>query len=48
MCAPSSCKTKSLMVDARSMRFETLSYAWDQNNSLSDETPTIMDLSIRF
>ncbi|HEY3225195.1 MAG TPA: molybdopterin-synthase adenylyltransferase MoeB [Pseudolabrys sp.] len=34
-----------LMVDARSMRFETLSYAWDPNNPLSGENPTIRDLS---
>ena len=30
-----------LMVDARSMRFETLNYAWDPGNPLSGETPTI-------
>jgi len=30
-----------LMVDARSMRFETLSYDWDKDNPLSGETPTI-------
>ncbi len=35
-----------LMVDARSMRFETLSYAWDPGNPLSGEQPTIKDLSI--
>jgi molybdopterin-synthase adenylyltransferase len=34
-----------LMVDARSMRFETLSYAWDPNNPLSGDKPTIRDLS---
>jgi len=34
-----------LMVDARSMRFETLSYAWDPSNPLSGDKPTIMDLS---
>ena len=34
-----------LMVDARSMRFETLSYAWDPDNPLSGENPTIKDLS---
>jgi molybdopterin-synthase adenylyltransferase len=34
-----------LMIDARSMRFETLSYAWDPNNPLSGENPTIRDLS---
>ncbi len=35
-----------LMVDARSMRFETLTYAWDPGNPLSGEAPTIKDLSI--
>src|SRR5450631_1153343 len=34
-----------LMVDARSMRFETLSYEWDPGNPLSGEKPTIRDLS---
>jgi adenylyltransferase/sulfurtransferase len=34
-----------LMIDARSMRFETLSYAWDPANPLSGTTPTIRDLS---
>ena len=34
-----------LMVDARAMRFETLSYAWDPNNPLSGSHPTITDLS---
>jgi adenylyltransferase/sulfurtransferase len=34
-----------LMVDARSMRFETLSYAWDPGNPLSGEKPTVRDLS---
>jgi adenylyltransferase/sulfurtransferase len=34
-----------LMVDARSMRFETLSYAWDPDNPLTGATPTIVDLS---
>jgi adenylyltransferase/sulfurtransferase len=34
-----------LMVDARGWRFETLSYAWDKNNPLSGEEPTIRDLS---
>lgn len=33
-----------LMVDARSMRFETLDYAWDKDNPLSGERPTIKDL----
>jgi molybdopterin/thiamine biosynthesis adenylyltransferase len=35
-----------LMVDARSMRFETLSYAWDPDNPLNGRNPTIRDLSI--
>lgn len=35
-----------LMIDARSMRFETLDYAWDPDNPLSGERPTISDLSI--
>jgi adenylyltransferase/sulfurtransferase len=35
-----------LMVDARAMRFETLSYAWDETNPLSGATPSITDLSI--
>ena len=35
-----------LMVDARDLRFETLNYAWDANNPLSGERPTITDLSI--
>ena len=34
-----------LMVDARSMRFETLSYDWDPGNPLSGDKPTIKDLS---
>lgn len=34
-----------LMVDARSMRFETLGYAWDPNNPLSGEKATIKDLT---
>ena len=34
-----------LMVDARDMRFETTHYAWDPNNPLSGEKPTIRDLS---
>ncbi len=36
---------KLLMVDARSMRFETLDYAWDPANPLSGEHPTITDLA---
>jgi len=34
-----------IMFDARSMRFETLRYAWDPTNPLSGEHPTIKDLS---
>jgi molybdopterin/thiamine biosynthesis adenylyltransferase len=34
-----------LMVDARSMRFETLTYAWDPANPLTGERPIIRDLS---
>jgi len=33
-----------LMIDARSMRFETLSYAWDPDNPLTGNKPTIKDL----
>ncbi len=36
---------KLLMIDARSMRFETLSYGWDENNPLSGKKPSIRDLS---
>ena len=35
-----------LMIDARSMRFETLRYAWDPANPLSGEKPIIKDLSV--
>ena len=35
-----------LMVDTHSMRFETLSYAWDPANPLNGENPTITDLSV--
>jgi len=35
-----------LMIDARSMRFETLNYAWDAGNPLTGDNPTIKDLSI--
>jgi adenylyltransferase/sulfurtransferase len=35
-----------LMVDARSMRFETLDYAWDPDNPLSGAKATIKDLSV--
>ena len=34
-----------LMIDARAMRFETLTYAWDPANPLSGEQPTIKDLA---
>ncbi len=34
-----------LMIDARAMRFETLSYGWDPANPLSGEHPIIRDLS---
>jgi adenylyltransferase/sulfurtransferase len=35
-----------LMIDARAMRFETLDYAWDRDNPLSGERPSITDLSV--
>jgi molybdopterin-synthase adenylyltransferase len=35
-----------VMIDARSMRFETLRYEWDLVNPLSGEEPTIKDLSM--
>ncbi|MBV8744649.1 MAG: molybdopterin-synthase adenylyltransferase MoeB [Xanthobacteraceae bacterium] len=34
-----------LMIDARSMRFETLTYAWDPSNPLTGEKPTIKQLA---
>jgi adenylyltransferase/sulfurtransferase len=34
-----------LMLDARSMRFETVTYAWDRNNPLTGDNPSIRDLS---
>ncbi|MFG1358950.1 HesA/MoeB/ThiF family protein [Xanthobacter pseudotagetidis] len=34
-----------LMIDARSMRFETLSYGWDPENPLTGENARITDLS---
>jgi molybdopterin/thiamine biosynthesis adenylyltransferase len=37
-----------LMVDARAMRFETLSYAWDAGNPLSGDAPMITDLSGKY
>ena len=35
-----------LMIDARSMRFETIRYAWNPANPLSGHRPTIKDLSV--
>jgi adenylyltransferase/sulfurtransferase len=35
-----------VMIDARSMRFETLRYGWDASNPLSGQHPTIRDLSL--
>jgi adenylyltransferase/sulfurtransferase len=35
-----------VMLDARAMRFETLSYGWDPNNPLSGADPAIRDLSV--
>ena len=37
---------KLLMMDARAMRFETIGYAWDKDNPLSGDKPTIGDLSV--
>ena len=37
-----------LMIDARSMRFETLDYAWDSDNPLSGKGATIVDLSSNY
>jgi len=37
---------KLLMIDTRSMRFETLGYRWDASNPLSGDKPRIEDLSI--
>jgi adenylyltransferase/sulfurtransferase len=37
---------KLLMIDTRSMRFETLGYRWDAANPLSGKNPTIKDLSL--
>jgi adenylyltransferase/sulfurtransferase len=36
-----------LMIDALSMRFETLAYAWDPANPLSGKRPTIRDLTLK-
>ena len=38
--------SRLLMVDARSLRFETIDYGWDKDNPLSGERPSIVDLSI--
>jgi molybdopterin/thiamine biosynthesis adenylyltransferase len=35
-----------LMIDARAMRFETLTYSFDPDNPLSGANPTIKDLSV--
>jgi len=35
-----------LMMDARSMRFETVNYGWDPDNPLSGKNPTITNLSM--
>jgi adenylyltransferase/sulfurtransferase len=35
-----------LMIDARAMRFETLTYGYDADNPLSGASPTIRDLSV--
>jgi molybdopterin-synthase adenylyltransferase len=35
-----------VMFDARDLRVETIGYAWDPNNALSGEKPTIKDLSV--
>jgi molybdopterin-synthase adenylyltransferase len=35
-----------VMIDARALRFETLTYAWDPANPLSGEAPTITNLSL--
>ena len=35
-----------LMIDTHTMRFETIGYAWDRDNPLSGDNPTITDLSI--
>jgi adenylyltransferase/sulfurtransferase len=36
-----------LMIDARAMRFETLSYGWDPDNPLSGTHPTLRDLTVQ-
>ena len=35
-----------LVIDARDMRFETLTYDWDPENPVTGKNPTIRDLSI--
>jgi len=35
-----------VMIDTRSMRFETLRYAWDPANPLSGSQASIRDLSV--
>lgn len=35
-----------LVVDARDMRFETLTYEWDPDNPVTGTSPTIRDLSV--
>lgn len=35
-----------LVIDARDMRFETLTYEWDPENPVTGETPKIRDLSV--
>ncbi|WP_020187197.1 HesA/MoeB/ThiF family protein [Methylopila sp. 73B] len=35
-----------LVIDARAMRFETVSYGWDPDNPVTGDNPTITDLSI--
>lgn len=37
---------RMLMIDARAMRFATLDYAYDPDNPLSGQNPTIRDLSV--
>jgi len=37
---------RMVMIDTRSMRFETLGYGWDAANPLSGEQPTIRNLSM--
>ena len=36
-----------LMIDARALRFETLSYGWDPDNPLSGTHPTLRDLTVQ-